>query len=166
MSLLFGEKISIYPVLASDDIVATTTRTVYVDTNLAHKLAFLISVGDLTTGAGATCDSLVLTVEASSIVTSGSAVAINYNYRLSSAIGTNSWGAITAGTSDGTSFSCSDIENSLILVEVDPCILPAISSIYRWIGLCLTPSSTTLLTLGVNAFIQHRYPGNSIPSST
>ena len=162
----FAEGLNILPVLKPHDLVAATHRTSFIDLDLANWVSFLVNFGDVTTGAGATCDSVVITVEATSIASSAGAIKIPFKYRLSNAIATGGWGAITAGTSDGVELSCSDIGSVSMLIDVDPAVFPALGATYRWIGVCLVPSSTTALNCGAQAFLETRYPGNSIPSST
>jgi hypothetical protein len=162
----FGEGINIIPVAPAHDMVAATHRTSFIDLDLANWITFLVNFGTVTTGAGATCDDVTFTVEATSIASSAGAVKIPFKYRLSNVIATGGWGTITAGTSDGVAISCSDLNSASVLIDVDPSIFPALGATYRWVGVCMVPSSTTALIGGAQAFVESRYPGNSIPSST
>jgi hypothetical protein len=162
----FGEGINIIPVFGSHNMVSATHRTQFIDLDLANWVTFLVNFGDVTTGAGATCDDVTFTVEATSIASSAGAIKIPFKYRLSNVIALGGWGAITAGTSDGVAISCSDLANASVLIDVDPSIFPSLGATYRWCGVCLVPSSTTVLTGSAQAFVETRYPGNGIPSST
>jgi hypothetical protein len=165
-SVKFAQGMNIIPVLKPHDLVNATHRTEFVDLDLAHWATFLVNFGDVTTGAGATCDTVTITVEASSIASSASAVKIPFSYRISNALATAGWGSITAGTSDGIALSCSDLGSVAVCIDVDPATFPALGSTYRWVGVCIVPASSTALNAGAQAFIETRYPGNTIPSST
>lgn len=160
------EALSVMPLIEPHAITATVHRSVYIDCNYANWAGFLVNFGTVTTGAGATCDGLTITVEGSSIQTSAGATEIPFVYRLSSAMGTDSWGTITAGTSDGVTLTSSDLGNAVLNVGVDPAVLPGRGEKYRFITLVLTPTSTTAITCGVLGYVEPRYPGNSQLSSS
>jgi len=166
MSIRFGEDTLIIPALGPIDIVGSCGISEFVDLNLANWVTFLVSFGVVTTGAGATCDDVTIAVQGSSIGSSLSATIIGFDYRLSSAIATAGWGAITDGTTVGTVFSCSDLTSASVLIDVDPADVLALGEVHRWVGVKLTPTSTKAINVAVTAFIEPRYPGNNIPSST
>jgi hypothetical protein len=75
--------------------VAGTTGTItspYVDLRNAQKASFLIAFGAITSTT--TTDEMVITVECAT-AEGGAEAAIAYRYRLSAAVGANTWGAVT-----------------------------------------------------------------------
>jgi GH24 family phage-related lysozyme (muramidase) len=166
MSIRFGEDTLIIPALGPIDIVGSCAVSEFVDLNLANWVTFLVSFGVVTTGAGATCDDVKIFVEGSSIGSSASATMIGFDYRLSSVVATQGWGAITDGTTAGTNFVTSDLTQAAVLIDVDPADVLALGEAHRWVGVHLTPTSTKAINVSVTAFLEPRYPGNSSPSSS
>jgi hypothetical protein len=169
MSIRFGEKAQIIPVGIPHDLVNAEHRTTYVDLNLANWVTFVAQFGAVTSGS--TSDTLLISVEASSIETSAGATKIPFSYRLTNAVATGgmlstSDGAISAGTSDGVSFSTSDLVNSALIVDVDPAILPPRGEKYRFVTFVTTPGSSLAVTMGATAYLEMRYSQNSMPSSS
>ena len=159
----YGESLSVIPLLGPLDGAATNRWTAYVDLNLAHWCTFIVNFGSVSS-AGASCDDLLIQVVCSSLETTAGVDAIDYQYRLSSAVGTDSWGDITAGTSDGVTFGPL-LDNKTVLIDVDPSVVTAYSSVKRFVALEFTPASTSTF-VGVTAVLEPKYPGNAIPSSS
>jgi len=159
----FAENMSVIPLLPPADITSTNTWTAYVDLNLANWCTFLVSYGSVSSG-GATCDDMLVQVVCSSLQTTASVDAIDFQYRLSSAIATDSWGTITAGTSDGATIGPA-VDSTNLLIDVDPSVVAAYSAVKRFVALEFTPISTSTF-VAVTAFLEHKYPGNTIPSSS
>ena len=159
----YGEPMNVIPVLAPQNITTTATWTAYVDLDLAHWVTFVVNYGSLSS-AGATCDDLNLTVVCSSLASTASTTAIDFKYRLSAAVATNSWGAITAGTSDGITVGPA-ADNMSLVVDVDPATVWAKSSVKRFVAIAMTAASTATF-VAATAFVEPRFPGNSIPSSS
>jgi hypothetical protein len=151
---------------------SNTTAAAYiepVDLDLANWVTFVVVMGAMTSGGGATCDSYTVAVTCSSLATLTSATAIPFTYRLSSALATNSgWGAVTAGTSDGVELStgAANLTNKLLVIDVDPSVVAAKGSQYRYVSVTLTPATTTAHVFGAISLVETRYPGNTIPSSS
>lgn len=151
---------------------SNTTGALYiepVDLDLVNWVTFLVQWGAATSGAGATCDDYTVTVECSSVATMTSASAINFTYRLSPALATNSgFGDVTAGTSDGVTLStnAANLTNKILIVDVDPVEVARRSAVARFLTLHLIPSTTTAHIVGGMSFVGTRYPSNSIPSSS
>ena len=158
-----GEAMSVIPLLGPVDNAATNTWTAYVDLNLAHWVTFCVSFGSVSS-AGTTCDDVLIQVVCSSLATTASVDAVSFQYRLSSAIGTDSWGTITAGTSDGCTVGPL-LDNKNLLIEVDPSVIAAVSAVKRFVALEFTPTTTSTF-VSVTAFLEPKYPGNTIPSSS
>ncbi len=166
MSIRFGEDTLIMPILGPIDIVGSCGQSEMVDLDLANWVSFLVSFGVVTSGGGATSDQVTITVIASSIASTASGTVIGYDYRLSEHITTHGWGAITDGTTVGTAFSCTDLNSASVLIDVDPCDVAALGEVHRWVGIHLEPTSTKAINVAVTAFLEPRYPGNDMPSST
>ena len=159
-----GQRLNVQPVLIPHDLVNAEHRTSYVDLNLANWVTFVAQYAAATTGS--TSDTMLISVEASSIETSAGATKIPFTYRLTSAIDTSGMAALVAGTSDGASVNTSDLTNSCLVVDVDPAILPGRGERYRFVTFVSTPGSSLACVAGVVAYSEPRYPGNSIPSSS
>jgi hypothetical protein len=119
------------PLLAPADITTTATRSSYMDLKGANRAAFLVCFGAIT---GTTTDTEVVTVEAASAVDAAEA-AVAFSYRLSGAVGTNTWGAITAATTAGVALTVSD-DDKLLWIEINPDAMAA--SKYRYVRVLLT----------------------------
>ena len=164
----FQEKLQVFPVLAPADITTSATGTQYVDLKGAHWCTFIVNFGAITGDTTAVNDTVGVTVEASTAGSSNATEAgIPFSYRLSSAVGTYSHGAITAATSDGAQVGPAN-DNKTLFVDVDPAALPSNPGAdYRFVRLVLTPgSATTSLIVDCQVALEPRYPGNAIPSAT
>lgn len=161
----YAEGLKILPILAPADIVATATATQYVDLDKINWATFVVSLGNV-----ASTDStgeVVITVEASTAGTSNATEgAIAFQYRLSAAVATDTMGAITSATASGAAIN-NTADNVVVVIDVDPAVVAASAADRRFVRLVITPTSEiTATVVGVNAFLEPRYPGNSIPSST
>jgi hypothetical protein len=138
--------------------------TLYVDLDLAHWCTFLVELGVLTSET--TDEVMTMIVECSTAESSNATEqAIAFKYRLSSIVGGNTWGAITDATSDGMTIDTTANDNMSILVDIDPAAVAAKRDRARWVRLWVQHAN--LVTLyAAQAFVEHRYPGNVIPSST
>jgi len=160
MTIKFGEDIQVIPALAPVAFTNSCACSQFVDLNMANWVSFIVDFG-LTSATQVT-----VSVEASSIGSSASATKIGFDYRLSSAVATQGWGAITDGTTAGVAILAANANNASVLIDVDPAEVQLLGEQHRWVGVRLTPTSSRLVTAGVTAFIQPRYPGNSMPSSS
>jgi hypothetical protein len=158
----FAEGLKVLPILAPADIVAAATASQYVNISKANWATFVVQFGALTASTG------TITVEASTAGSSNSGeAAIPFKYRLSSAVGTDSLGAITAASSAGASIAATD-DNKVLVIDVDPAALPANPGAdYKYLRVVVTPASdNTAYVVGAVAYLHPRYPGNSISSAT
>lgn len=153
---------NIIPLLAPADISTNTTASAYMDLKAAHQAAFLVVFGAVTSAT--TTDREVVTVEAVSTPT-GSETAITFNYRLSGAVGANTWGAITAATTSGVSIDPASDDDKLLWIEIDVDALAA--SGYRYVRVKLTdnPDMTACL-VAVLGIISPRYKQTTMVSAT
>src|SRR5512143_3795923 len=105
----FNEAIQTIGVLAPQDIVATATTSNFIEMkNVAQgMLKFEVFFGAV--GSTDVLGPTVTVVTAQDSVTDTSPAAVAFYYRLSEAVGTDSYGAITAATSSGVRvYSSSD----------------------------------------------------------
>jgi hypothetical protein len=160
MTIRFGEEIQVIPVLAPVLFTNSCACSQFIDLNMANWVSFLVDFG-VTSATNVT-----ISVEASSIGSSAGATKIGFDYRLSSAVSTQGWGAITDGTTAGVAILSAAATNASVLIDVDPAEVQLLGEQHRWVGVRLTPTSSLVITAGISAFIQPRYPGNSIPSSS
>lgn len=163
----FAEGLNIMPVLGPIDTAASAVNTALVDLDMANWVSFLVSFGNCTSDDS---DAVVLTVTCSTAgTTNATETAIPFSYRISGAVGTNTWGTITAGTTDGAGSSDTlnavTAKNALVIVDVDPAVAAAKAADTRWIYLTIAPQGPITI-VGAVAIIEPRYPGNSIPSSS
>ena len=107
----FDQDSHIFPVIAPVDTTSTTVNTDVVDAGQSLSMTFGIQFGVITG------DEVVVTVEECDDTTPTSTTAIAYDYRLTSAVGTDSVGAKTAATTAGVTIAAGD-DNKMLLVYV------------------------------------------------
>ena len=167
--LRFAEGLSVVPVLGPIAFTTAAMDTEYIDMRDNHWCTFLVMFGSVTSD---TSDTVTITIQCSSVSTSATGDDIAFTYRLSSVIETDSWGAITAATSDGLTLTSStdltvSMSNRALLVSVNADDLPAKKADGRYISMVLTPTAEVAAgVVSVCAVLENRYPGNSIPSSS
>ena len=146
--------------------VAGTTGTItspYMDLKNAHKASFLISFGAIVSTT--TTDSLTITVQGATIE-EGTEAAVDFRYRLSGAVGANTWGAVTtAAAATGMAEAIPALDLNLCWVEIDPDALGA--SDYRFVRFVATPSVSleTYLVSGIG-ILEARYKQTTHISAT
>lgn len=164
--LRFAEGLHVVPVLAPADIVATDVATEFVDMNLYHHATFLIQFGAMTSDS---TDTATVTVEACDIgtTTDSSEEVITFSYRLSSAVATDTMGAITAGTTSGVAITAED-DNKLLIVDVDGSVVgKAVSNTGRYVRCFITTNAEMASCIvGAIAVLEPRYPQNVNVSSS
>jgi hypothetical protein len=105
----YGELNHIVSVQAYADIVSTATNTTHVKVT-GHRVMFIASFATITG------DSVAVTVEASTAATTTGAEAIPFTYRLGSAAGADTWGAVTTADSTGVDITASD-DGKILIIE-------------------------------------------------
>lgn len=155
---------NVVPLLAPQDIGATATATPWVDLLTANQAAILIAFGSIT--AASADQAITVTMEAATAAASGSEAAIAFNYRLSGAVGANTWGSKTAATSAGLSVATTD-DNKMLWIEIDPAAVLAAKSDARWVRAVITPDAGGTATLvQASAIIDAAYKGATMVSAT
>lgn len=160
----YAEPIKVLPILKPADIVATATPTSYVDLDNANWVSFWVQFGSLTSDS---TDLITVTVEASTAGSSNATeAAIAFQYRLSAAVDTDTMGAITSATASGVAITATD-DNKGLWIDVDPAAVAAGAADRRYLRLVVTPDAlVAACVVSVTAFVEDRYKGNTIPSST
>jgi hypothetical protein len=167
MTIRFGEHIHIVPLVApSTGSTAASRESAVVKLENAQWITFLYMAG-----APATSDDEVLTITVVATTgdgagsTSANDTAIPFYYRLSSAVGTDAWGEITAGTTSGVTIN--GVQDGMsYLIDVDPSSIPALDSDATAIYLDFGTPSLVTGSDAVVAFIETRYPQNNPISSS
>jgi len=146
--MFVDERIHIVPAIAPADITTTTTYTDIIGLKEYHHVEFVIVFGAITG------DTIALTVEECDDISASNTTAIAFRYRKSSAVGTDSMGALTAGASTGITIAATD-DNKVVLVDVDSSEL---SSGYPYVRVKLDPGgSMSALLVGAIAILYPRY---------
>ncbi len=157
---------NIIPLLAPADIASTTTYGGYMDLRNAQKASFLIQFGAITSTTAT--DEFVITVVAASVDTGVAGTAVDFRYRKSGALGTNTWGAVTTvAAATGLGMGADDSDNMLVWVEVDPDALAAANADYRFAAVLLTDNDDMEACLvSVIGIIEARYKQTTHISAT
>ncbi|MBE3087797.1 MAG: hypothetical protein IMZ71_01575 [Chloroflexi bacterium] len=104
-----------------------------------------------------------------SVSTDGSTTNVNiaFKYRLSSASATNTWGAITDATSDGTTdiAAASAQDNCSILIDIDPAVVGKAVDGANSVRLDIVATNCPICLASTTAFLEHKYPGNTMSST-
>lgn len=152
---------NIIPLLAPVDITNATTVSGYMDLKGANRAAILVVYGNIHSGSAS--DTEVLTIEAATDP-SGDEAAIAFSYRLSGAVGTNTWGAITAATTAGMSVGITS-DGMLVWAEINPDALAA--SDHRYVRAKLTATDDMAnCVVGVLGFADQIYKQTTYVTST
>ena len=160
----YAEGLKVLPILAPADITTTQTNSEPVYLREAQWVTFMVQLGAMTSDS---TDVVVITVESSTgQSTAATDEGIAFNYRLASAVATDSMGAITAATSDGVTLTATD-DNKLLVIDVDPAYVAGKDTDATYLRVVATPTSDVAsLIIGMTVVIEPRYPGNSMNSAT
>ena len=141
MSLGHIEYLNFIPSVAPADVTTTATPSVWVDMSLCHKVGFLAIFGAQTASAA---DVVTFTVEVSSVsVSTASEAAVPFYYRLSGAIGANTWTA-PATTSSYAPLQTA-VDSKLVYIEVDPALAILTKTDARWVRATLTAAGSATI---------------------
>jgi hypothetical protein len=146
----FNESVHVVGGIAPLDITTTTTYSDVVNAGKAHWIQFLLSFGAITD------DTVVVTVEECTSAAAAGNTAAAFSYRLSSAVGTDSLGAVTAATASGVTITASD-DNKVLIVDVDPATL---TNGYPYVRLAVDPGgSASACVVSCVILAEPRYAG-------
>lgn len=156
--LRYGMNTQIVPLISPVDIAATATSSPFVKVSNAHRVAFEVFFGTIT---GDTVDVTLECATANS--TSGlTDIAVPFYYRLSGAVGVDTWSAVTSADSTGVGVTASD-DDKILLVDYDP----RTNADYQYVRVTVTPgSSASAVEVSVTAFLEPRYGQLDPVSST
>ena len=146
--MLLGQNIHIVPGIAPVDTTTTTVNTDVIGVKEYEAIEFVISFGAITG------DTVVATLtESTSTTASGNAIA--GKYRLSSAVGTDTMGAVTTLTTSGVTIAAGD-DNKVLLIDVEPA---ALTAGYPYVFVELNPgASMTVCVVSAVVLLKPRYP--------
>lgn len=150
----------VLPVLAPADITTNNTNTQFVNVSGALWVEWHCMIGNI---AGDTYD---FTVEAcTSNATSGGAteITVPFSYRLSSAVGTDTMGAVTACSSAAAAPVAAGDDNKLLILSLNPADL---DEGYNYARVHIAYNSGTNCVVGVNALMLPVYASQSMLSAT
>ena len=145
------EIVHVVPVIAPFDTTTTVTEffTDIVGVKEYDAIEFVISFGAITG------DTLVVKVYECDSITPGTATAIAFTYRLTSAVLTDAVGAPTACASTGLTITAGD-DDKVLLIDVDPA---ALTDGYPYVRVGIDPgASMTHLLTGAVVLLKPRYP--------
>jgi hypothetical protein len=152
---------NIVPLLAPQDITTTVTPSGYMNLKGTHKAAFLVILGNI---ASTSADTMVITCTGATTDNGGTEAAIGFSYRISGALGANTWGAITSVTTTGLSLTLTS-DNMLVWIELDPSDLAA--GDYNYVKLLFTDTTDMDNCLvAVLGIVQPRYKMSTMQSVT
>lgn len=165
MATKYGMYENIVPLLAPHDMVATAHATPMVDLNTAYELTFLVYFGSLTSASASVTGPTVTVLCSSGSATTGGTT-IPFNYRLSAATGTNTWGAVTTCASTGFQVPIAD-DDMALLIQIDPAEVQADHTLGRYVWVLITPDAEDSVSLGaVLAFVSPRYKRTTMISTS
>jgi len=157
---------NIIPLVAPAAGTTGTITSPYMDLKNAHKASFLISFGAITSTT--TTDAMVITVEGATIEVGGVEAEVDFRYRLSGAVGANTWGDVTTiAAATGLPMLAPTADDKLVWVELDPDALGA--SDYRFVRFVVAPlvaSQMEAFVLGGIGIIEARYKQTTHISAT
>jgi hypothetical protein len=167
MSLNFrlGQIEQVVPCLAPVDAVATEKDSTFVALKGAQRISFLLFFGVIT---AASADQVItVTVQCASSAASTSELPMPFLYRVSGAVGTDTWGAIVAATTAGFTVDTTAQDNKLYLIDVDPHAVPAIKANASYVRLEVVPDAGGSATLcSIIAIISPRYAATNMLSTS
>ena len=165
MGIRFAEKLKILPVLAPAD--STDGGSQFIDMEEVQWLSYLVSFGTMTSDS---TDTITVTVECSTATTTANTdINLPFHYRLSSAVATDSMGAITAVDSTASVAITATDDDKVLIIDVDPATIPVHTSYtaHKYVRLfCDFNAEFASNIIGAIAIVEPRYPGNSMNSST
>lgn len=151
------QNVQLVPLISPvDGGAAAAGATPFVKMTNANRVAFHLAFGTITG------DSVTITVEAATVGASGSEIAVPFTYRLSGAVGSDTWSAVTTADSAGIDIAATD-DDKILWVDYDP----RSNADYDYVRLVYTSgSSVSAVELQCSAFLEPKYGQLDIPSST
>jgi hypothetical protein len=161
----FGEIEHVIPLVAPIDTGATEKGSPFIKLLGILGCTFLVFFGVVT--AASADQNITVTVTAASSAASTNETAMPFMYRKSSAVGTDTWGAVTAATSAGVSLDTTADDNKLLIIEVDPRAAVGVKANASYIRAVVTPDAGATVTLcSIIGFAVPRYAGLTMQSAS
>lgn len=152
---------NVVPLKQPIDAGTTDFTTGYVNLKGAHKIAFLVQFG--VTTENATTDVIDITVDGATTDNAGTEGQVGFNYRKSSAVTANTWGAVTVATSAGIDLTDED-EGMSLWIEPDMGALA--TNDYGYVRLAVALNAFTVCLVSIVAFVDARYSMTTMQSVT
>ena len=163
----FASALNTVPLLGPQDTIATALATPFVKMGGAHGGTIFVQLG-VSTAASAD-QGIAVTLEAATAGASGSESAVTFSYRLSGAVGVNTWGDITAVSvaATGVPITLSTDDNKMLAIEINPSDILRQKVDATHVRAVITPNAAGTATL-VSAFVQlePRYSQAAMVSAT
>ena len=157
---------NVIPLIQPVDKTSSAWASPWVDLKTAHELRFFCFFGSMT--ATSSDETITLTVECACEAGSDSEAAIAFNYRISGAVGANTWGAVTAATTTGVAAAITE-DNKIYEIQVDPAVAANgnTNKNGRWVRLVgSVTASITADVIAVWAELDTRYKQTTFVSAT
>ena len=132
-------------------------------------MTFYVYVGGITASTDGVNVYVHSTTSATSGTTNSNDQVIPFKYRLSSALGVDSWGAITAvSTATGYAPIIGTNDNTMLQIVVDPSEIASRDSdaVFAYLEFDATITSTDTIYLGAWGVFEPRYPQNAHLTTT
>ncbi len=150
MSGNYQERVHIVPGLAPQDLGSTTTRSDVINAGACLWVQAIIPIGAITGNA------VVYVEECDNVTPTTHTETAAWKYRLTSAVNTDSVGAITAGSASGITLTDGTDENKTMIIDIDP---SALTAGYPYVAINIDPGSE--LFAAVTWVLYPRYPQNA-----
>ena len=161
MSARFLGYENIIPLVSPADVSTTATTTPYVQLSNAQRAAFLVFFGSITSSTATDVEAIVLQCATAE---GGTEAGLGYSYRLSGAVGANTWGAVTTVGATGYAAGLSD-DDKILWIEIPVDVMAA--NDYRVARLVLTDTDDMIaFEVAVLAVIEPRYAQTTHISAT
>ena len=160
----FAEKVQIVP-LRAPAVSTDSFNAAAVKMKNVQWLAFYVQWGAMAGAATATYTFKPRSSTGNASATAAGDTALPFQYRLASAVGADSWGAITSVAAD-TGVAVTEAQaNRALLIEVDPAAIPGLDSDAQYCYLeCIAAgdgATDSNYAMDVTALIAPRYPQNA-----
>lgn len=131
---------NVFPLLAPVDIAGTATATPYVDLKTAHDATLFVYVGGITTASADQTAGPTITIEcATGGASASNEVNYEFQYRLSAATGTNTWGAVSSATA-GVDLTVTG-DGKMLAINIDPAAVQTALEDARYVRAVITPGT-------------------------
>jgi len=136
----FVEYENVAPLLAPVDIAGTATATRYIDLNLSHEATIFVFFGGITTASADQTAGPTVTIQAATAAASAAnEVNVEFQYRLSATVGTNTWGAVTSASA-GVDLTVTG-DGMMLAIHIDPAKVQSLLTDARFVRAVITPGT-------------------------